>query len=188
MELLENVRLKIGRFILSKKAAGEKRKIYYSNIGQVKKIGIVWDTSNTNEFSSLSRFYQKMHDRNIEVMIIGYYPGKNLPDQYTALRYLTIIRKRELNLLNMPVSEESKSFINNHFDILIDINFKKVFPLQCIIELSNARFKVGLLEAGKESSPLDLMMEIKSPVSIDNYLTQIVEYLEMINSEKTRTV
>ena len=188
MELFDNVRLKIGKFILSKKAAGAKRKIYYSNIGQVKKIGIVWDATNIHEFSSLSKFYHKMHDRSIEARIIGYYPGKDLPDQYTALRYLTVIRRRELNLLNMPVSEESKSFMNNRFDILIDVNFKKVFPLQCIIELSNAGFKVGLLEPGNAKSPLDLMMEIKTPVGIDNYLTQIVEYLEMIQSEKTRTV
>ncbi len=31
-----------------------------------------------------------------------------------------------------------------------------------------------------------MMMEIKSPVNLDNYLNQIVEYLEMINAEKPK--
>ncbi len=188
MELLENVRLKIGRFILSKKTSYTKRKKYYSNISLVKKIGIVWDASNTHEFLSLSKFYQRMHERNIEVSIMGYYPGKNLPDQYTALRFLTVIKRRELNFFYMPVSEESKSFIKSRFDILIDINFKKLYPLQYIIELSNAGFKVGLLDSANESSPLDMMMEMKDSVGLENYLNQIVGYLEMINAEKTKTV
>jgi hypothetical protein len=33
-----------------------------------------------------------------------------------------------------------------------------------------------------------MMMEMKTPVALDNYLNEIVEYLEMINAEKTRTV
>lgn len=188
MELLENVRLKIGKFILSKKTSGAKRKKYYSNIRLVKKMGIVWDASNLHEFLSLSKFYQKMHDRNIEVSILGYYSGKNLPDQYTAVRYLSVVKRKELNLFYIPVSEESKSFINNHFDILIDINFKKLFPLQYIIELSNAGFKVGLLDSAVESSPLDMMMEMKASAGLENYLNQIVAYLEMINAEKTKIV
>jgi hypothetical protein len=32
------------------------------------------------------------------------------------------------------------------------------------------------------------MMEIKNPVDIDNYLIQVIEYLEMINSGTVKTV
>ncbi len=70
-----------------------KRKVYYSNIKHIKKIGIVWDASKTEDFSSLSKFHQKMHERNIDVKIIGYYPGKELPDQYTAIRYLVMYQE-----------------------------------------------------------------------------------------------
>jgi hypothetical protein len=63
-----------------------------------------------------------------------------------------------------------------------------LFPLRYIIELSIAGFKVGLLESDNTVSPLDMMMEMKTPVALDNYLNEIVEYLEMINAEKTRTV
>ena len=94
MELFRNVRLKIGQSILAKKIARTKRKVYYSNISSVKKIGIVWDASKTEEFACLSRFHQKMQERNIEVKILGYFPGKELPDQYTAIRYLNLYKKK----------------------------------------------------------------------------------------------
>jgi hypothetical protein len=187
MELLENIRLKIGKSILIKKMTMNKRKPHYSSFSLVKRIGIVWDASNYDEFSFLSKFYQKMHERNVEVKILGYFPGKNLPDQYTALRYLTCIRKQEINFFYQPVSSETNAFISNNFDIIIDINFKKLFPLIYISYLSKAAFKIGLFEPRTIDSPFDLMMEIKEPVNVENYLEQIVHYLEMINSGTVKT-
>jgi hypothetical protein len=183
MELFRNIRLKIGKAVLAKKISRTKRKVYYSNIGLVKRIGIVWDASKPDEFPGLSRFHQKMHERNIEVNILGYFPGKNLPDQYTAIRYLTCIRKKEMNFFYHPVTYETNNFISNRFEILIDINFKKLFPLQYISSLSNAGFKVGLFESETMDTPFDLMMEIKNPVDVENYLNQVIHYLEMIHSE-----
>ncbi len=164
MELFREIRLKIGNANLLKKVA------------------------RSDDFGSISRFHQKMNDRNIEVKVIGYFPGPNLPDKYTAIRYLTCIRRKELNLFYQPVSEETSRFISNRYDILIDINFKKIFPLLYISSLSNALFKVGLFEYKTLNSPFDLMMEIKSPVDIDNYLAQVIRYLEMINSGKAKQV
>jgi len=182
MELFRNIRLKIGDIILKNKIAGTRRKKQFSNINEIRNIGIIWDASKIDDFSCLSRFYQKMHESKTDVKILGYFPGNNLPNQYTAIRYLSVIKKEELNFFFHPVSAETKSFINNRFDVLIDLNFKKLLPLQYISSLSNAIFKVGLFEPGNESAPFDLMMELKIPVNVEEYLDQIVHYLGMINS------
>jgi len=183
MELFENVRLKIGDVILSKKRERLTRNVSFSNINHIKNIGIVWDASKIEDFASLTKFHQKMHERHIEVKIMGYYPGTNLPNQYTAIRYLSCLRKNEMNLLYQPVSSNADSFINKRFDVLIDINFKKLFPLKYISCMSMAGLKVGLRDTESNNSPFDLMIEIKKPVDIENYLDQVIFYLEMINSE-----
>ena len=188
MELFKKFRLKIGKLILSKNVARTKRNVYYSNFKNVKTIGIVWDASRPLEFASLSRFHQRMQDIKIDVAIFGYYPGKNLPDQYTAIRYLRCIRKDEVNSFYHPDSSETNSFISNHFDILIDINFDKMVPLCYVTSLSRARFKVGLFDNETTESPFDLMMEIKNPVDIDGYLLQVIQYLEMIKDTSKKTV
>jgi len=182
MELFKNIRLKIGKALLRRKLKKKKRKVYYSNISMVKSIGIIWDASRPEELQFLSGFYQKMHERKINVKILGYFPGKELPDQYTAIRYLTCIKKSELNLFYHPVSPEISTYLENRFEILIDINFNNLFPLQYISTLSNSGFKVGLFESETIDTPFDLMMEIKTPVDIESYLNQIILYLEMINS------
>jgi hypothetical protein len=126
-----------------------------------------------------------MHDRNIDVTIIGYYPEKELPNQLTAIRFLTCIRKNEVNFVYHPVSAETDKFINTRFNILIDINFDKIFPLTCVTVLSKAGFKVGLLDTKNNNDIFDLMMELKKPVNVEEYLIQVIFYLEMINSEST---
>jgi len=182
MELFREIRLKIGHSILSKKTGKVKRKVYYSNISRIKNIGIIWDASKTEDFLSLSEFHQSMNERNINVTILGYYPGKELPDKYTALRYLSCIRRKEISFFYIPLSEEADSFSNKMFDILIDINFEKLFPLSYISALSKASFKVGLFDPVTNSNTFDLMIELKKPVAIKDYLTNVVHYLEMINS------
>jgi hypothetical protein len=188
MELFKNIRLGIGQRLLNKKIIKTRRKVSYSGIDTVKKIGIVWDASQLSDFNCLSRFYQKMHERNVEVTIMGYFPGKALPDQYTAIRYLTCIRREELNYFYHPVSAESNNFINNRFDVLIDINFRNILPLLYVTSLSNAAFKVGLSDPQGNQSLFDLMMELKCPVEVDNYLTQSLHYLEMINSKEVKPI
>jgi len=182
MELFRELRLKTGKSILSKKLVKVRRKVFYTNISRIKTIGIVWDATRTGDFGSLSKFNQKMNERGITVTILGYYPGKELPDQYTALRYLSFLRRKDINFFYIPVSQEADAFMNTMFDILIDINFEKLFPMSWVASLSIASFKVGLYDDEKNNSYFDLMIELKRPVSIEDYITNVMHYLEMINS------
>lgn len=182
MELFGKQRLKAANYILAKRSLDYNRKISYSNINRIKSIGIVWDAEKTGEFTILSKFHQKMQERKIDVKILGYYSGEELPDQYTAIRYLSCIRKNELNYIYIPRSTETDVFIRTEFDVLIEINFDRVFPLFYISSLSKAHFKVGLFRSEKDSASYDLMMEMGKPVNVEDYLEQIVHYLEMIKS------
>lgn len=182
MEMFKDIRLDRGNAILRKKMSRMKRTRFKGNINNAKTIGLVWDASNPEELPTLSHFHQKMAEKNIDVKIISYFPGKNLPDKLTAIRYLTCLKKDEINITYRPVSYEANTFIKTRFDILIDINFKDLFPLRYISYLSMAGFKVGIFDSGSENSPYDLMMEFNKTTDINTYLTQVIYYLEMINA------
>jgi hypothetical protein len=184
MELFRSIRLRLGNSILEKEKSRTRRNTGYSGMNNVRKIGIVWDASRTDDFAALSKLHLQMGERGIDVKILGYYDGKELPDKYTAIRFLSIIKRNELSFFYIPKSTEADVFIRTGFDILIDMNFEHIFPLVYISTLSAAVFKVGLFGSETDSSIFDLMMEIKKPVKADNYLYQIIHYLEMINSGK----
>ena len=186
MELFRRLRVRAGFSILSGKLTRIKRKTYYVNFYHIKTICLVWDASKTEDFIILTRFQQKMAELNKEVKIFGYYPEKGFPAQYTAIRYLTCLKKKEVNFFYIPVNQEAESFIKTEFDVLIDINFKKHFPLIYITSLSKAGLKVGLTWSKPLTSPFDVMISMKSPVNIENYLEHVLYYLEMINSETAK--
>jgi hypothetical protein len=182
MEMFKNIRLNRGKTILQKKMARMKRVRFKGNINSAKSIGLVWDAKNPDDFVTLSQFHQKMAERNIDVTILGYFPGKDIPDKLTAIRYFTCLKKDDINITYRPVSTEANTFINTRFDILIDTNFYNIFPLKYISSLSEAGLKVGIFDNSTESSCYDLMMEFKQSTDINTYLTQVIYYLEMINT------
>jgi hypothetical protein len=182
MEPFSKLRLKAAKALLAGKVSKTKRKRSYINFPAIKSIGLVWDASKPEDFLILSGFCQKMSNLKIEVKILGYFPGRNLPDQYTAVRYLTCLKRQEVSFFYKPVSQDAAAFIARSLDVLIDINFRKLFPLVYITSLSNARFKVGLADSKPESAPFDLMISMKKPVNLSGYLEQVLYYLDMIKS------
>jgi hypothetical protein len=186
MELFGRLRLRAGKALMAGKLSKVKRKPYYNDFDSIKSIGIVWDASRPEEFTVLTKFSQKMSALKIDTEILGYFPDKKLPDQYTAVRFFTCLKRQDLDFFYKPVSTEAGRYISKRFDVLIDLNFRRVFPLEYIASLSNAKFKVGIPGAEPENSPYDLMISHKNSLSIETYLEQVLFYLEMIksNSEK----
>ena len=168
MELFRNIRLKIGRSILSKRLASSKRTLNYSSFSIVKTIGIVWDATKTEDYTLLSRYSQ-------------------IPDKFTAVKNLTILKRDNLNFFYMPVSNDAEIFINKVFDVLIDINFNQLFQLNCITSLSKSAFKVGLSDNKAPGSPFDLILGMNPTVDLNEYLVQVLLYLEMIKNGKPLT-
>lgn len=183
MAFLGKIRTDIGKKHLKKRLLKSDRKISYSGIEHVRKMCVVWDSSDPSCFKSLSKFHSEMAARNIDVKIIGYYNGKTLPDTYSAVSYFTCMRKADLNFLYKPVSPESMSFITTKYDILIDVNPEMVLPLYYITVLSEAYFKVGPSNNEDiESVPFDLMISLKK-FDTAEYLNQVIHYLEMIKTK-----
>lgn len=187
MELFRRIRIKTGMSLLQGKLKSRERKRVFPGLACIKSIGIVWDASRPEDFPILAAFHQKMHQKNIEVKIMGYFPAKELPDKYTAIRYLTCLKEKDIDFFYRPKSPEVALFINTRFDVLIDINFNKLFPLIYISSISVASLKAGLTNDNPEKSPCDLMIDLKKNTGIEDYLNQIMHYLGMLSSRSEKT-
>lgn len=173
----------MGRNLLLRKSLKQKRKTRYSSFSYVRSIGLVWDASDTSGFKVISEFHRKMQERKISVSVLGYFPGRELPGTYTAVSYLTCLKRDDLGFTYLPVATDAESFVRKDHDVLIDLNFKKILPLQYISYLSKSHFKVGIKDPDGDpvSSPFDLMLEIRQH-DIKAFLDEAVRYLEMIDA------
>ena len=181
MTLFKGTRLLFGRIALNKRLKKIRRNKKFNNLRTSHKIGIVWDGSDTSDFEGITSFYQDMKDINIQVDIICYYPDNILPDEYTAIRYLSCLKKSDLNFFYIPQNYDIEEFINTPYDILIDINIRNHFPIEYISVLSRAEFKVGP-DTSKYKDKLDMTIKISDNDAPTYYLNQVRYYLEMINT------
>ena len=182
MDLFAKIRQKKGFKKLLKIASETERKVSYSGFSNVKSIGFVWDASNPADFKDIDAFHSKMKARGIEVNVIGYYKGDELPSEYTANGYFSCIKRRDLNFFFIPISSEADSFLKKEYDVLIDANFADIFPLKYITTLLKAGLKVGLYDE-KRTNLFEIMIKQHKP-TLSEYLEQVIYYLEMINNEK----
>lgn len=176
-----NFRLAVGRSIVKRKLKKNYRIKKFNSLKNAHKIGIVWDGSNIDYFKCITAFFLEMQEKGIQVDIVCYYPGKILPDEYTALRYITCFKRSDLNLFFIPHISDLDEFIDTPYEILIDINFKNHFPLYLVSALSKAEFKIG---AGRtiNHNTFDMTIEIGNKKDISYYIDQVRHYLEMINT------
>jgi len=173
----------MGRNLLLRKSLKHKKKTRYSSFSYVRSIGLVWDASDPSGFRVISEFNRKMQERKISVSVLGYFPGRELPDTYTAVSFLTCLKRDDLGFTYLPVNPFAESFISKDYDVLIDLNFKKILPLQYISYLSQSHFKVGIKdpEGDPVSSPFDLMLETRQH-DLKSFLDEAIRYLEMIDA------
>ena len=130
MELFRSLRIRAGSNILRKKSLKVKRKRDFVNLKKAARIGIVWDIIKNDDLAAISDFILKMNERGIKVDIIGFFHGKQLPDNLTALRYITCLKREDLSFLYRPKTVEADRFINSAFDILIEISFRDCLPVR----------------------------------------------------------
>jgi hypothetical protein len=186
MELFRDLRLKRGRLYLENRLARMRRKRFTGNLTTAKTMALIWDATDYGQFQTISHFHQKMNERGIDMKVYSYYPDKVIPDRLTAIRYLTVIKRDELNFFYRPVSNEAQRFLSSNFDILIDINLKSVFPLQYLSFLSKSGLKVGIFDPTVKNQPFDLLLQVPKNTGITEYLEQAVHYLEMVNSDTSK--
>jgi len=183
MELFKNIRLNSGRSLLRKRSESVKRSGRNFLFTKVESIGILWDATNESGYQTISAFNKKMAEAGKRVEVLAWIPGKEVSNQLTGLSYMRFLKTDDLNFNFIPSSTDSKFFIERKFDLLIDINPAKVFPLTYIATLSISPMKVGI-GTGSDSGdePYDLMIQSGKENDIEAFLDQTVHYLTLINS------
>ncbi len=158
MKLPERIKTAIGIRMLEKKLKNRHRSVAVCNIQLARKVGIVYNATEFVSFEIIKDFAKQLSQHS-EVTILGYVNSKKLIDHYLYRKGFDFFSRNDLNWYYKPVSEVTESFIRKDFDILIDLSLEKYYPLQYIVALSPAAFKVGKFSS--DDKWLDLMIDME---------------------------
>ncbi|MCK4662259.1 MAG: hypothetical protein KAT68_05300 [Bacteroidales bacterium] len=179
MASVKNIKLHIGKFVLKKKLKKHFRNRQSFNLDTAKSIGIIFNISNEKYYPQVKELVNTLSKKDIEILALGYSPSKDVPDKYLFKQKIKFFSNKDLNWINFPISNIINQFINKDYDIMIDLSMEKFFPVDYIMAISNAKFKVGKFT--EKNNYCDFMIDIKKNDNIEYLSEQIIHYLSNIN-------
>jgi len=186
MSLFKNIKLSLADRALKQelKSAARVRIPNQFNFEKIKTVGIIFDATNTEDYEIVKRYVVYLREHLKKVKVIGFFNTKEIPAlTYSKLEY-DFFSVKELNWMGTPNSVVIRNFINEEFDLLIDLNIHDHFPLKYIAALSKASFKVGKYNEN-EVEIHDMMIDADNTKTVKYFLRQIDTYIIMLNKVET---
>jgi hypothetical protein len=158
MKWADNIKARIGRQRLADMTGSAVRKINLCTISEAKNIGVIFDATEYISFEIVRDLVKQLSNNSISISVLGYVDSKKLIDHYLYRKGFDFFCRNDLNWYYKPVSSQTEQFMNEPFDILIDLSLDDQFPIQYIISASKATFKTGRYSITDTS--LDFMIDI----------------------------
>ncbi len=179
MSIRKKVRLAVADYVFAKKIKDFRHTHKMVSIEDAKKIGILYDATNEKNYEVVTQYLRFLRSKQKEVKTLGFVDKKQLPKNQFAKLGIDFFTKKHLDWKMIPKHPLVNNFINENFDILINLSIEKCFPLQYIAAVSKAKFRVGRYEMGY-TNYYDLMINIESKSTLKNFIQQIDHYLNLI--------
>ena len=174
MKCIENTKAYLGRRTINSYLRKNKRQVNVCNINNAKTIGILFNATHQISFDIVKEMVKNIANKKNKIEVLGYVDSKNLIDHYLYRKGFDFFTHKQLNWYYKPVDETVHSFIEKKFDILINLSLDEPYPIQYIVALSKAKFKVGKYSLGNEY--LDFMIDIeKEKEAMKNLRKEIIE-------------
>ena len=150
-------------------------------------IGILFDATQDENFVLVKKYISYLKDMKKQVKAIGFYNQKAAPPTaYAKLEY-DFFTLRDLNWYNFPDNIYVRNFIEEEYDILLDLNIYDAFPLRYVSSVSKAKFKVGK-KNDRNSFTFDLMIDADASKGMKYFLRNIDTYLSIINKKHDKII
>ena len=186
MSITKNIRTVLGRRKFRRELQSLKREPQSVSFDEANNIGIVYDATNERDSETVKNYMKNIRSSfKKDIVAIGYVDKKKLANSQYAQFGLDFFSQKDLNFKMIPVSPVVKNFINEKFDILINISATRSLPLIYISALSKARFKVGTF-TNSSSDGLDMMVKVNGEASVKTILEEIEHFLRIIRKNESK--
>ncbi|HLP13177.1 MAG TPA: hypothetical protein VK177_14665 [Flavobacteriales bacterium] len=153
-------------------------KVY--NMDEARSVTILYYLDNEETFSIIKKYvkYLKEEEGIKRVMAIGYYDGdeKNVPEYISPKLEFDFIVKHVHAKSGKPAGNIVKNFIEQDYDILLDLTYDKKLPLMYMLNWSAARFKVGVhQEENLKFYDLNIIQHNKSLTDLIDNINSILK-------------
>lgn len=166
------LKFKIATKLLSSQLASISREKKVFNLDTATSAGILWEFDQKESFDLIEK---ELTTAGIKTVGLCYFPRKKavIPEGISGFT------KKQTTWSEIPKTELADDFIDQKFDILIDLTGQRHLPIVYLTALSVASFKIGY--AGSFQNNFDLNIEFQEKPETSQLAEQILYYLKRIN-------
>jgi hypothetical protein len=182
LEFIENIKQKIGLYMLGRETPSTRTK-KVTNLGDAKNIGIIYDATLLENHNIVREFVRQLREEKKIVKALGFVDTKEARDFQVAKLEFDFFLKPDLNWYYMPNHHVVDNFCNEPYDILIDLTVEKVLPQLFVLTWSKAKSKVGRQDQSLENI-YDIMINVDKKPDLKYLIQQVKHYLTIINNPR----
>ncbi len=173
----------IGKRVLRKRFSKNTRDKSVQNFESARSAVILFDTSLPNCFSPIKEFTKYLLDKGIKTSVFGYVAQKETPQEMLLWANFEFINRKDVNWYGSPGGEVTESFFRKVPELLFVIRKKEYLTMEYLIQLSQAKFKIGCYTDSEND--LDLMInDPKAECDTAYFIEQVKHYIGLLNPSK----
>ena len=157
----------------------QKRAANIISLTNARSIGILWNPLDEESIETYESLRKILNEKGIKSFGIAYISSKREKDTLSTVSNSWLMNNSNVSFFGRPKSGDGIQFVQQEFDILIDLSISKSIALQYLLINSLAKFKVGW----KSDDPnfYDLEIDVTANPQCRFLMEQIIHYLEELN-------
>ncbi len=186
MDFLKPIKSFVGQFLLKRELNQFYRTRQFYNLSMSESIGIVYEYKDEEEFKLVEQLINQLHQDKKRVKVLVYIKEAKMLEYIPQRLTVDYIQPNDIDWFGRPNSSYARDFIKSRFHILLDLNYVQAFPLNYIVFLSQAYYKVGVFNANSKES-LDLLIKMEAENGLKYIIREMLRYIKIIkpfNSQK----
>ncbi|MCF8308208.1 MAG: hypothetical protein K9I68_04280 [Bacteroidales bacterium] len=171
----------IGNYILKSKLRENRNVLRLLPINRVKSICVLVDLQGLVSHKELMEAEQTLKQYIPHVDIISYYNGKELPRDFTGMKYF-FLDNRDITLIQIPKEKQISDFLEKKYDVVMLFNPGQKFPLNYLSAVLNSKLKIGM-NSSFNNHGVDFQLLIKDE-RLNHFIDVTLNYLKQINQNQ----
>jgi len=181
MQFLEQIRLRFHRSFLKKEMSAQKPQRGSMYLDNATSIGILFDGTEPAEREIVLDYAEQLKKAGKKVKLLAFFDNKLKGESFAFPAF----NRQQVDWALRPNSREALEFIDQPFDLLLNLTKNTIIPLDYLAARSKARFRVGPFT--DQTFCYDLMIEGAGKPDLKTYLQQVIFYMKKMrpNHEST---
>ncbi len=160
---------------LSRKKSAKKVKKPV-NFDTANKIGILFDATDLKTRKTILDYVESLKDQKKRVKLLGYFDNRLKDNNFTFKHF----NKDNIDWAMRPKGEHVENFLDQDFDLFINLSPVSSTPAEFISAVTNAELKVGPYT--ENTFCYDLMIEPRKDVKMEDFIKEVEILLKKTNT------